>query len=306
VEQQAVGSFYYEAPDKGRIDITGLSKPSKLSRGKFKNGKRDKNNGKVYQFKNSLSQIWIADGRNIKQIDEKRKTIELFPIPPGKRGKNIMDGPLPFLFGMPPEKAKKRFRFKLLSESKTKVWLQIWPNFQQDRKNWKEAKVILLKPSYLPEAVQMIDPTGTTEIVYRFHSLSVNKPRTLWKKLIGGRHWTNPKFSGKYTTNINEPQTARNEPNRNPQSRQKRQLQPAVPSVVGMWFKDAENVLIRAGYQVITLRGSRTANKKWIHRVESQSPLSNKPFSKEQKVTIRLYIEAKATAQKSKGRSKTR
>ena len=377
VEQQAVGSFYYEAPDKGRIDITGQSKPIKDEREKFKNGKRDKINGKVYQFKNSFSEIWIADGRNIKQIDEKRKTVEVFPIPPGKRGKNIMDVPLPFMFGMPPEKAKKRFRFKLLKESEKKVWLQIWPNLQQDRAHWKEAKVILLKPSYLPQAVQMIDSGGTTETVYQFYSLRVNKPRTLWKKLTGSRHWTDPKLTG-YQVNINEPKTARNERKLNSQNMQKRQRQPTVPSVVGLnydeakltilkagyyvkfehgtpmanrsqfwpveaqsprpmtplqkrktvtllirpplrpedrhtvphllglFWKDAEKSLKLAGYHFRHLHGSRTTNKKLVHTVESQSPLPNEPLSKEGKVTLYLFDKPASTAQKSKGRSRTR
>jgi len=374
VEQQAVGSFYYEAPDKGRIDITGQSKPIKDERKKFNKGKWDKINGKVYQFKNSSSEIWIAD---VKQIDEKRKTVEVFPIPPGKRGKYIMDGPLPFMFGMPPKKAKKRFRFKLLRESEKKVWLQIWPNLQQDRANWKEAKVILLKPSYLPQAVQMIDPSGTTETVYQFYSLRVNKPRTLWSKFTSGRHWTDPKLTG-YQVNINEPKTARNERKPNSQNMQKRQRQPAVPSVVGLnydeakltilkagyyvkfehgtptanrsqfwpveaqsprpttplqkretvtllirpplrpedrhtvphllgvWHEDAKEALLSAGYQVSLLPGSRTTNKKLIFRVQSQSPLPNEPLSKEGKVTLYLFDKPASTAQKNKGRSRTR
>jgi len=291
VEQQAVGSFYYEAPDKGRMDIKGQSEPirdrfgKKVDRNKFTNGKSDLRNGKVYQFKNSLSEIWIADGRNIKQIDEKRKTIDVYPIPPGKRGKNIMDGPLPFLFGMPPDKAKKRFRFKLLRESETKVWLQIWPNLQQDRATWKEAKVILLKPSYLPEAVQLIDPGGTTETVYKFYSLRVNKPRTLWNKLIGGRHWTNPKLTG-YRTNINEPKLARNERKPNPQNMQKRQRQPAVPSVVGLNYDEAKLAIFKAGYYVKFEHGTPTAIRNQVWRVEAQRPRQSTPLQKRKTVTL--------------------
>ena len=285
VEEQAVGSFYYKTPDKGRIDIRGLRKPIKDGRKKFKNGKFDKKNGKMYQFKNSSSTIWIADGGNIKKIDKKLKTAEIYPIPPGKQGKNIMDGPLPFLFGMPPEKAKKRFRFKLLGKKDEKIWLQIWPNLQQDRASWKEAKIILLKPSYLPLAVQMIDPAGTTETTYQFHALSVNKPRTLWKKLVGGRDWTNPKLTG-YQININEPPTVRNEQNRNPQNRQKRQFQPAVPSVVGFNYDDAKRVIFKAGYYVKFEHGTPTAQRDQFWRVEAQYPRQATPLQKRKTVTL--------------------
>jgi TIGR03009 family protein len=288
VEKQASGIFYYESPDKGRIDIVGQNKPFPGLRRKFKNMKPDNKNGKVYQFKPDLNVIWIADGGNIKQIDSKLKTVEVFPIPPESQGKNIMDGPLPFLFGMPPEKAKQRFRFVLLGESETKVWLQIWPNFQQDRANWREAKVILHKPSYLPEAVQLIDPAGTTETDYRFHALSVNKPRTLWNKIIGSRDWTNPKLSGKYETHINEPKPTRNEQNRNLLNRQQRQQQPTVPSVVNLNYDEAKRAIRNAGYYVKFEHGTPTANPNQLWRVEAQSPRQGTPLQKRKTVTLRI------------------
>jgi TIGR03009 family protein len=285
IEKQASGVFYFESPDKGRIDIVGQSKPFRAPRRKFNNGKPDSKNGKVYQFKSDLKETWIADGRNIKKIDEKIKTVEVFPIPPESQGKNIMDGPLPFLFGMPPEKAKRRFRFVLLGESETKVWLQIWPKLQQDRANWKQAKVILLKPSYLPDAVQLIDPAGTSETDYRFNALVVNKPRTLWNKLIGSRHWTNPKLTG-YQVNINEPKTLRNEQNANPPNMQKRQLQPAVPSVVGLNYDEAKRAIFNAGYYVKFEHGTPTANRNQVWRVEAQSPRQSTPLAKRKTVTL--------------------
>ena len=98
------------------------------------------------------------------------------------RGQNIINGPLPFLFGMPPEKAKLRYQFTLLKENKQKVMLAVKPRWQQDAANWREAKVILDKNNrYLPEAVQLIDPTGNLETVYTFGRLIVDKTQIIFR-----------------------------------------------------------------------------------------------------------------------------
>ena len=108
VEKHSEGKFYYEQPDKGRIDITPLEIP-KGAQGRKKNAK-----GIPYQLKPGDNQRWICDGNRIFSIDEHEKTYEVYPIPLDRRGANIMEGPLPFLFGMPAKVAKKRYFLKLV------------------------------------------------------------------------------------------------------------------------------------------------------------------------------------------------
>ncbi len=109
VEKRAIGSFYYEAPDKGRID---LEPDPKVHPGAVNSNKIGKN-GKPFTIQPDQAEKWICDGQTIMQINDDEKTYESIQIPPQNQGHNIMDGPLPFLFGMPPEQAKKRFWLKL-------------------------------------------------------------------------------------------------------------------------------------------------------------------------------------------------
>ncbi|MCH8820593.1 MAG: uroporphyrinogen-III C-methyltransferase, partial [Acidobacteria bacterium] len=107
------------------------------------------------------------------------------PIPDRAQGRNIMDGPLPFLLGIPPDKALARYRLSVISETKTEVRLQIYPRWKSDSANYKSAKVVLSKTqNYLPSAVRMTDPSGKNKItVYVFDKMIVNNKGVLnWFK----------------------------------------------------------------------------------------------------------------------------
>ncbi len=127
---------------------------------------------------------WICDGKEIKAIDDDNKTYEAIKIPPNQRGVNIMDGPLPFLFGMPPEKAKARYQFKLLAETDKFYAIQVRPNWKQDAVDWAQAELLLDRKTCLPQEVHLHNAAGTTETVYMFQDLQVNRIRLLF--------WTDP------------------------------------------------------------------------------------------------------------------
>ena len=85
---------------------------------------------------------------------------------------------------------------------------------------------------------------------------------------------------------------------------QRKEDRHVVPHLLGLYYKDAQNALIRADYQISQLKGSKTTNKKLIFHVQGQSPLPNEPLPKRQKVTLRLYIDGNTTARKSNGPSR--
>ena len=181
-ETVAEGKFYVETPDKGRFDLVPYSRklPAKPFPRKSPNGK--KVDLKVQS--SNKKERWICDGNEIKAIDDDNKTYEAIKIPPSQRGDNIMDGPLPFLFGMAPEKAKARYEFKLIAENEKAYAIEVTPKWKQDAIDWIKAKLILDREMCLPLEVHLFNPAGTTETVYLFSSLQVNKIRLFF--------WTNP------------------------------------------------------------------------------------------------------------------
>ena len=293
VEKRAVGLFYYESPDKGRIDISPRKIPKQAV------SRRLNKIRKPYTLQPDKPIRWISNGKQIMQIDDSQKVVNVYPIPPESRGQNIMNGPLPFLFGMPPEQAKRRYELKLLKETETTVWLHVKPRLRIDAANWKEARVILNKSNrYLPTAVQLIDPSGNRETVYTFSNLKVNKRRGFFPQL--GNPFKPKLFRYRVVLKEAKPavrpaggQIARPQPTPGP----------TVPSVIGLKYTAARDVLKRSGYEVKFQRGERTTNKNLVYRVQQQKPRAKTTLPKGQAVLLVLYDTADG---KPRVRSKSR
>lgn len=168
VEKVSTGPFFFETPDRGRIDFLAV----KIPKGKVSNKKDD--NGKPFELASGQSQRWICTGTQIIEIMEDEKTYMSIEIPEEKRGKNIIHTPLPFLFGMKAEEAKSRFDLKLSSETADKAVLFARPKMAQDQQNYRVAEITLNKKNhYLPEKVRLVDQEKS-EIVYTFEKAVIN------------------------------------------------------------------------------------------------------------------------------------
>ena len=195
IEKWAKGEFFYESPDKGRIDLAGIEPKGATSRKK-------KADGKPYVVQADIPSIWICNGKSVFNIIEAKKEYERFDLPEDMQGKNIIHGPLPFLFGMKAEEAKKRFDLSFVDEEASDknndkvVWIRARPRQLMDRDNFQEARIILDRKKFLPHFVQLIDPSGNVETIYEFPAdkLVVNK-RHLVPKMFQNRPFE-PKLAG--------------------------------------------------------------------------------------------------------------
>ncbi len=188
VQKIAQGEFYYEAPDKGRID---LNTPKGI-----KEGQIIERNGIKYTVKKDSPERWICDGTQVFVIDEERKEFQRIPIPVKNRGRNIVDGPLPFLFGLSMEKMMMRYNIMLFKKEQGGqhdyqagvIHLKVKPLWKQDAANWHEAEVMLNSKDYLPKAIRLKHPGGNSETVYVFYDVKRNAK----KRLVGYIWGSNP------------------------------------------------------------------------------------------------------------------
>ncbi|MDZ4683954.1 MAG: hypothetical protein SH850_02620 [Planctomycetaceae bacterium] len=173
VEKQSEGMFYFEAPDKGRIDMKGTP-PAKgaVSR------KKDPTTGKAYRLEAGMDQIWICNGKQIVVVDQPQKQFERMDIPPEMQGNNIIRSPLPFLFGMKADDAKRRFQMNLAKDEPGYWVIDVVPRSKADAQNYSQARVYLDKEKYVPFAVRLIDPSGSgsTEYLFDREKLKINNP----------------------------------------------------------------------------------------------------------------------------------
>lgn len=167
VETVSSGPFFFETPDRGRIDFLAVNIKGKSST------KKNKKSGELYELASGQSERWICNGTQIIEIMEDEKTYTAIEIPEEKRGANIIHTPLPFLFGMKAEEAKARFDLKWQSENADSVVLYARPKMAQDQQNYRVAEITLSKKNhFVPEKVRLLDQEQ--EIEYRFEKTVIN------------------------------------------------------------------------------------------------------------------------------------
>ena len=287
----ALGVFYYEAPDKGRIDFDNPKGPlpQQQKKSHWETGK-----ALAFRVEADHAEKWICDGQQILQINEEAKTAERFLIPEKSRGVNIMDGPLPFLFGMPAEKALKRYNFEVLNNNERECWLRVKTLWQQDKSNYQQATVILEKATYLPRAVQLIDPAGTNETVFTFKDLKVNEPRGVFK--LFQKDPFAPKLRGyKVASHVGKTQAA--DPKQPPVVDPK-QAGTTVPSVLHFPWETARDTLAKAGYAVRYEKGTPASREELVYVVYDQQPRPGTRLEKDQTIVLTLYTDIATASNK--------
>ncbi|HEX6987040.1 MAG TPA: PASTA domain-containing protein [Planctomycetaceae bacterium] len=279
------GKFYHEAPDRGRIDLEPEDVARLADADPAQDGVQIAQPGtqKLFTVKPDQPERWICDGEQILKVDDAAKTYEVVPIPPQHRGANIMDGPLPFLFGMPPEKAKQRYAMKLgASPDANSIYLVVTPLLADDAANWQRADVMLDAKTYLPTAVKLLDPSGNRVTLFSFGEHKVDAVNLL--AFFPGGDPFKPSLLGYKQVQGQQPQPVALV---NPEGKQVA----GVPSVIGLGHDQAATVLKARGYQeVVYATDKAPSDPKLRWRVKSQSPAPGAAASPDQRIVLTLYV----------------
>ena len=302
VEKVAHGEFWHEAPDKGRIDVHPVKITPKMLADR-KNPKAQverKSDGTPYDLQSDDAERWICDGTRVFDIDERQKAASVAQLPPEVRGTNIINSPLPFLFGLPPQKAIERFDLTIVKDWRPKhqlVQLRALPRTRQDAQNWSEAIFLLDTKTYLPTAVKLVDPAGTKDTVYKFKNMEINKNGII-EKLLGKNPW-DPRLGRDYQVHMigrgSEQPVAQNAPAMADQKRS-----PVIPNVIGMNHHAATKSLLKAGVsekKIRRLNAGNAPNTDLTYTVQNQNPPPNTPVGKVTQVVLKIYDKAQPVKQ---------
>lgn len=176
VEKRAEGKFWYEAPDKGRMDFApGRDLPTV-------NPEKKSPAGEPYTIQADAQQKWICNGKEVLIINDEQKLYDRVEIPPQQQGTNIINGPLPFLFGMKAAQAKDRYLLGLgqmhdptgKATGTGRVHVVAAPKKEIDAREWRRAEVLMDPTYFLLSAIRLLDPTGNRETVYMFRDVKGN------------------------------------------------------------------------------------------------------------------------------------
>ncbi len=290
VLKRADGEFYYESPDTGRIDL----QPAKIAQG----AKMDKvspiNGDKVsFVVQPDLPERWVCDGTQILEINDTEKSVTPYEIPKEARGSNIMDGPLPFLFGMPPERAKQRYTMKLVQSSASRYVIRVEPKWQQDAANYKWAVVVLERKTMMPEAVQMIDPAETTETVYTFPEVQKNPKKGNFISTLLNRNQDpfKPDLKGYKFIDSGKVAEKKSVVERDPKSKAPPTGDPVVPSVIGLEFEEAKKILEARGYKAQFFKGKPANTPQQTFHAYEQVPAPKTQLAQGSIVKVQVFTE---------------
>jgi TIGR03009 family protein len=154
-----LGDLKYAAPDKGLFKVNTM-KVWQLPVGK--DGKPVPGAEGIYEEKPGVhGEHWVCDGKAVFAWDYPQKVIKKLPLPPDMQGKKIVDGPLPFLFGAKAEVLKKRYWLRVTTpdDVQDQFWIEAWPKYVGDRQNFYNITVILSAKEFLPDAMEVNDPS---------------------------------------------------------------------------------------------------------------------------------------------------
>jgi TIGR03009 family protein len=315
VSKHSTGKFYYESPDKGRIDLA----PDDTKAGQTET-RVHWETGKPVQFKIQAgpAERWYCDGRWITQVDDQQKQATRMQLPPQNQGENIIDGPLPFLFGMPAEKAVQRYNLTLKQPmANGTAILRAIPLWAADAANYQLAEIILDTVEFVPKAVRLIDPAGTKETVFTFGKVEKNKAQNWFSRdpfkfedrgykvvnklpidervqhLNGANAPRGPVTPAGASRPANPTAASGSEPDAITSLPKEDDADAArVPSVIGLEWKQAKTILETLGYKVSLKRGSVANRDAEVHRVERQQPLAKALLPAGETVTLWLFIAA--------------
>lgn len=294
VERIGEGYFYFEAPDKGRLDLDAYPITPKMRADRQKKGaKVRRKEGVPYKLESDQREKWVCDGKRIISVEVEDKTATVGKLPEELRGRNIMNGPLPFLFGLPPADAVARFEIEMTRRPTQKnpfAWLKAKPKRSDDQREWREADVILDTRTGLPSHVRLIKPSETLEEVYRFSKLKVNSRAG---KVLGffGRQPFKVDLHD-YQVNVAMPDNGQPIPGAGPQGAAPGLA--VVPNVIGLSHQKAEAALNRVGIgskNISKLRGKAARTASQVFRVQQQNPVPGTPIEPGTRVSLRFWTE---------------
>lgn len=169
------GTVSYQRPDKGSFHVKELKS-------------WDAANGQYVENPNLIGEHWVCDGQSVFQYEYSQKQLKESPIPPELQGKNIADGPLPFLFGAEAAKIKRRYWLRVDPRAQAgTVWLTAAPKTRADAANYRQVDIMLDAKRMLPYAMRVTAPDNSqTTYTFELAGAKINESgiAAMWRQLF--------------------------------------------------------------------------------------------------------------------------
>jgi len=116
----------------------------------------------------------VCTGNEVWQYDCDTQQIFIYPLEKDEQKKAIEEGPLPFLFNMRADDAKRRYQMTLMSEDDKGYGISIKPKLKEDLDSFSFAFVRLDRDLLLPLRIVLISPDGKSTSDYQLSQMVRN------------------------------------------------------------------------------------------------------------------------------------
>jgi TIGR03009 family protein len=167
----------------------------------------------------------VCTGEEVWQYRYDVKQIIIYPLDKDQRKRALEEGPLPFLFNMRAEEAKRRYQLVLRGEDQTRYLVEITPLLKDDQETFSRAWVYLDKEFLLPTRIYLRAPDGKSTKDFQLSHIQANQPvkDRFFVGVDPGKPWKVERNPGGPAPN---PANARSRRPVNPQAAQR----PAAPN----------------------------------------------------------------------------
>ena len=167
------GKIQYAAPDKGLFKVQVI-----------KHRTPPKQPGGPPEWKDQVSgprEHWVCDGESVFEFNYSDKQLIVRPLPPGMKGKQIAEGPLPFMFGAKKDQIERRFWVHVITpkNAENEFHLEAEPRTSQDAENFRMLHIIIDGGDFLPKAMVLFHRHNNAKTTFLFEKREVNWNTTL-------------------------------------------------------------------------------------------------------------------------------
>lgn|GEM_PF-479205 len=164
---KSTGQLTYSKPDKGSFKI------DEIRRYQPQDAAVPQESDWVLQDK-EVGAHWVCDGKAVYEYKHNKKQLVVQPLPPEMQGKEIVNGPLPFLFGAKAAELKRRYWIRSKQGNPEQIWLEAYPRDQRDAANYHHVEIILDRKAMQPQAIKVHSPNNQSHSVYMFDKPTIN------------------------------------------------------------------------------------------------------------------------------------
>ena len=160
-------------------------------------------------------EFWVCDGKNIFEYDFLNQRLIQQVLPAELQGKNIINGPLPFLFGCNAQDIMNRFWVRAITPQNVKgeIWLEAYPKTIHDASNYQKVHIIIDNKDFLPKGMVIFDRSyekgkNHSRTVFNFKEREINFATTLEKLNPFYRNFYEPALPSGWKKVVNAAPTA--------------------------------------------------------------------------------------------------